>query len=533
MLFPVTNFMNQVFKLRNLTVKQRICFAQNAGCNRFVWNELISINKKEYEAYQEYKKKVEEVQDDPDKVAKIPKVNCPSLRPNDATSKLPAIKKEYPFLEDAIAQPLQQTARRWARAMQEAVSGKKGFPKWKKKFRSDSFCIPQYFEFDEANDRVKLPKIGWVRYYNSAKLKGTPKQITVMRQADGWYIVVSCKVTHYIDIPLDLPNVAQQAVASDIDPASITHISADIGAVLAQKVKAALEKAPSSDKGSTGSDGQHDTPSLDSIDIAALLDAARDEVLVRYALSDELKPKLENMVLGLDVGVAIAVALSNGASFEEIKTATDDYKQRQAYLDSLIAKRQRQLSRLTLHSNNYEELSQKIAKLHLKKRRVRDDFLHKLSSSLVKNQDHEIFAGEDLNLKGMTKSAKGTVDNPGKNVKQKSGLNRSLLNMGFGTFVWMLTYKLELTGRKLILVDPRNTSRTCAKCGHVSKQNRLTQAKFKCVNCGHETNADLNAAVNIKNRGLASLINEAGKREGQGMPRWPGVSSTKKAKKPK
>ena len=135
----------------------------------------------------------------------------------------------------------------------------------------------------------------------------------------------------------------------------------------------------------------------------------------------------------------------------------------------------------------------------------------------------------------MTKSASGTVDNPGKNVKQKSGLNRSLLNMSFGKFVRMLAYKLELTGRKLILVDPRNTSRsrTCAKCGHVSKQNRLTQAKFKCVNCGHETNADLNAAVNIKNRGLASLINEAGKREGQGMPRWPGVSSTKKAKKPK
>ena len=105
-------------------------------------------------------------------------------------------------------------------------------------------------EFDEANDRVKLPKIGWVRYYNSAKLKGTPKQITVMRQADGWYIVVSCKVTHYIDIPLDLPAVAQQAIASNIDPASIMHISADIGAVLAQKVKAALEKAQGTDKGS-------------------------------------------------------------------------------------------------------------------------------------------------------------------------------------------------------------------------------------------------------------------------------------------
>ena len=284
---------------------------------------------------------------------------------------------------------------------------------------------------------------------------------------------------------------------------------------------------------SLDSDGQHDDLSLDSIDIAALLDEAREEVLVRYARSDKLRPKLESMVLGLDVGVAILVVLSNGASFEEIKTATEDYKQRQSYLDRRIAKKQRQRSRLTLHSKNYEKQSHKIEKLHLKKRRVRDDFLHKLSSSLVKNQDQEIFVCEDLNLTGMTKSAKGTVDNPSKNVKQKSGLNRSLLNMSFGKFLSMLEYKLALTGRKLIRVDPRNTSRTCAKCGHVSKQNRLTQAKFKCVKCGHETNADLNAAVNIKNRGLASLIKEAGKREGQGMPRWPRASSTKKAKKPK
>ena len=92
MLFPVTNFMNQVFKLRNLTVEQRICFARNTGCNRFVWNELISLNKKEYEAHQEYLKKVEEAQDDPDKVANIPKVNRPSLRPYDVINRgLPLI----------------------------------------------------------------------------------------------------------------------------------------------------------------------------------------------------------------------------------------------------------------------------------------------------------------------------------------------------------------------------------------------------------------------------------------------------------
>ena len=109
----------------------------------------------------------------------------------------------------------------------------------------------------------------------------------------------------------------------------------------------------------------------------------------------------------------------------------------------------------------------------------------------------------------MTKSAKGTADNPGKNVKQKSGLNRSILNMAWGKFFRMLEYKLALTGRKLVKIDPRNTSRTCSQCGFVSKQNRLTQSQFKCVKCGFEANADLNAAVNIKNRFL-SLLTQAG-----------------------
>ena len=309
-------------------------------------------------------------------------------------------------------------------------------------------------------------------------------------------------------------------------------LNADIGAALAQKVEAALIKARSTNTEDSDSDGQDTAPSLDSIDIAALLDKARNEVLVRYARSDELKPKLEDMVLGLDMGVAILVVLSSGASFEEIKAATEDYKQRQSNLDGNIAKLQRQLSRMTLHSNNYKKHSQKIAKIHLKKRRVRDDFLHKLSSSLVKNHDQEIFACEALNITGMTKSAKGTVDNPGKNVKQKSGLNRSILNMGFGKLARMLEYKLASKGRKLVKVAPQNTSRTCSKCGHVSKQNRKTQAHFKCVQCGYETNADLNAAVNIQNRFLASL-KRTRKRKGQGMPGWPGASSTTKAKKPK
>ena len=363
MLVSLPYFVNQCFKLRNLTVALLILFAQNAGCVRFLWNELIARNAKEYKDYQDYLKAVEEVKDDPKKVAKITKVERPSLNAFDIDKKLIDIKNEYPFLKKALSQSLQQTVKKWTRTMRGAVSGKNGFPKNKKKYQNDSFCIPQHFEFDEANGRVRLPKIGWVRYYNSAKLKGTPKQITIVRKADGWYMVVSCEVARYIDLPLNLPDVEHQAAAINVAPDSIVQINADIGAALAQKVEAALIKARSTNTEDSDSDGQDTAPSLDSIDIAALLDKARNEVLVRYARSDELKPKLEDMVLGLDMGVAILVVLSSGASFEEIKAATEDYKQRQSNLDGNIAKLQRQLSRMTLHSNNYKKHSQKIGSL--------------------------------------------------------------------------------------------------------------------------------------------------------------------------
>ena len=528
MLVPYSFHENQAFKLRDLSVALQICFAQNAGCNRFLWNELIAINKVEYEAYKKYLEQVEAVKDNPDEVAKIHEVTRPSLLTFEVVKKILDLKDKHPFLKDALSQPLQQVAMCWARTMRGAVSGKNGFPK-KKKFQDDSFCIPQGFEFDEANGRVRLPKIGWVRYYNSAKLKGKPKQITILRKADGWYMVVSCEITRYIDLPLDLSYVTQQAVAANVDPDFIIHLNADVGAVLAQKVKAALDKAHDAQTETLAPDGQDAATSLASINIAALMDKARNEVLARYALSDEHSVQLESMVQGLDVGVAIEVVLSSGASFDEIKAATDDYKKRQSRLDGRIATLQRQRSRKVVHSHNYQKLSQKIAKLFLKQRRIRDDFLHKLSSALVKNHDQEVFVCEGLNISGMSKSAKGTVDNPGKNVKQKSGLNRSILNMGWGKFLRMLEYKLALTGRKLIKVDPRNTSRTCSKCGCVSKHNRQTQARFKCVSCGYEANADLNAAVNIKNRFLASLT-KSGKRKGQGMPGWPGASSRKAQK---
>jgi putative transposase len=112
---------------------------------------------------------------------------------------------------------------------------------------------------------------------------------------------------------------------------------------------------------------------------------------------------------------------------------------------------------------------------------------------------------EDLKVANMSKSAKGTVENPGKNIKQKSGLNRAILDQGWSEFIRQLEYKLAWNGGQIIQVDPKNTSRKCPECGYISVENRKTQANFCCQNCNYTANADLVGSVNIREAGLALL----------------------------
>lgn len=101
----------------------------------------------------------------------------------------------------------------------------------------------------------------------------------------------------------------------------------------------------------------------------------------------------------------------------------------------------------------------------------------------------------------MSKSAAGSREAPGRNVKTKSGLNKSILDQGWFEFRRQLEYKQAWRGGDVLAVPPRNTSRTCPCCGHVSAENRRTQAKFACVGCGYENNADLVGAINVLERG--------------------------------
>ena len=144
---------------------------------------------------------------------------------------------------------------------------------------------------------------------------------------------------------------------------------------------------------------------------------------------------------------------------------------------------------------------------------MRSDFLHKLSTDICKN--HAKVYVEGLNIKGMSSSARGTIEEPGRNIRAKSGLNKSILDQGWHEFQRQLGYKLSWKGGELVEVDYRYTSQTCSSCGYTSRENRRSQAVFKCLACGHEENADVNAAKNILTVGQTGMTCQANRTSGR------------------
>ena len=157
-------------------------------------------------------------------------------------------------------------------------------------------------------------------------------------------------------------------------------------------------------------------------------------------------------------------------------------------------------------SNRYLGTKLKLAKTSRKIANKRKNWQHQTSNTL---RQHTIVI-EKLNVRGMTSSAKGTKENPSKNVRQKAGLNRSILNTGWTDLKMMLDYKCPA----VIEVNPAYTSQTCYECGVIDKKSRLTQSKFLCVACGYQANADINAALNIRRLGIAHLDREVASLDG-------------------
>ncbi|MFI9383103.1 RNA-guided endonuclease InsQ/TnpB family protein [Kutzneria sp. NPDC052558] len=200
--------------------------------------------------------------------------------------------------------------------------------------------------------------------------------------------------------------------------------------------------------------------------------------------------------IGIDLGVAHFLTISDGTHVPNPRYA-------RAAADAL-ARAQQDLSRCVRGSGRRRKARRVVATVHRKICRQRLDHAHKAALALVRGAD--VIGHERLRIVSMVRAPKPRPDpdQPGvfapNGAAAKGGLNRSIHDAGWGVFLGILAHKAESAGRRLIPVDPRDTSRTCPRCGHVSRDNRVNQAVFRCVACGHTANADVNAAVNIAHR---------------------------------
>ncbi len=168
---------------------------------------------------------------------------------------------------------------------------------------------------------------------------------------------------------------------------------------------------------------------------------------------------------------------------------------------------QRALSRAKRSSNNRRKARQRLAKIHVKVRNARLDFHHQLTHRLIGR--FGLIATEDLQVKNMTASAKGSMEKPGKNVRQKAGLNRSILDTAPASFIAMLSYKAEEAGSQIVLHRPLETraSQTCPACGHVQKKT-LGERTHACSQCGHVEDRDSAAARVMLKLALGLPLND-------------------------
>jgi putative transposase len=198
--------------------------------------------------------------------------------------------------------------------------------------------------------------------------------------------------------------------------------------------------------------------------------------------------------VGIDLGVRRFATLSDGSVF----VAPNPFKR----MEQRLARAQRRLSRKVKFSENWKKQKARVARIQERIAHARRDFLHKTSTEIAKT--HGTVVIENLQVSNMTRSAKGDAENPGSNVCPKSGLNRRILDQGWGEFRRQLEYKQVWLGGEVVAVPPQYTSQGCSKCGRVDPVNRPSVARFKCCKCGFQADPDHNAAINILAAGLAA-----------------------------
>ena len=189
-------------------------------------------------------------------------------------------------------------------------------------------------------------------------------------------------------------------------------------------------------------------------------------------------------VVGVDRGVAVSAALSTGELL-----FSPSLRSREA---ARLRRLQRGLARAPRESNRRARVKQAVARLMARQADRRRNWTEQTSTDLARRFD--LIRVEDLDVRAMTASAKGTVEKPGSSIRQKAGLNRAILSQGWGMLVTRLEDKAPGRVEK---IRAAFTSQRCSACGHIAWESRERQARFRCVACGHTAHADVNAACNI------------------------------------
>ena len=201
--------------------------------------------------------------------------------------------------------------------------------------------------------------------------------------------------------------------------------------------------------------------------------------------------------IGMDAGITHTLTGSDG-EFHDLNIPRMDQ------LQETVEGLKEHQKRLKHHSRRWWKLQEAIRRANRDSSRIRNNWEHHTSRQIA--QWNNLVVLEDLKLNNMRQSARGTTENPGRNVRAKSGLNRGLAAARLGAMRNKLQRQCEKAGAHLVKVNPRYTSTTCSSCGYRDGKNRKSQAESLCGKCGFSANADLNAAINVLRRGIQMVL---------------------------
>lgn len=214
---------------------------------------------------------------------------------------------------------------------------------------------------------------------------------------------------------------------------------------------------------------------------------------------------LEENTIGIDRGVIVPVHY--GVKEYDF---TDNQKKSMSKSERYIKRLQRRLAKQVKGSNRRNKTKHRLAIHHAKKANIRNDFAHKTSFSLVDSQA-KIIVFEALKTANMTRKPKAKKDPQGRFIsnkaKQKAGLNKAILNVGWHLIEAYTKYKAYQQGKAFFKIPAPYTSQECAQCGHTHPDNRQSQALFVCGHCGNTDNADNNTSLVIKKRAIKLILN--------------------------